>query len=392
MDLSPALLAGFVDELEKISASHGRAVVGKGRKGARPISAANLVDKHNKGTWLKKADSMGNPQDVRGDAGDDPGAAKIPHRAGETPTKGDDNVSVGQKTGMSRLRRETEVVPEPLSTPNRPPGGHRFVMNVAGSPVGYMDVRNGQVDSSGIQDTRFKGMGLGKKMYGETMRRMPGQSLLSDGSVSDEATHVWESMRKKPGYKVEMPNGPAKKGVFFNTPENGSLRALYKGSLPAAAGIATDLSEPAIAPAAARAGGLMGAVGGRLRGLAGRILSKVAAEKTGMVPGANTQTSPMTSGEDLRGAVLGKLRQSGDVPSQDSSIATDQPNNRIEPRAQAFTSDPSAKRTKRGDVPTSDRNMNLVDRNDLREGTTTVTGLGQSSTNIGAFNSPAEAT
>lgn len=210
MDLSPALLAGFVDELEKISASHGRAVVGKGRKGARPISAANLVDKHNKGTWLKKADSMGNPQDVRGDAGDDPGAAKIPHRAGETPTKGDDNVSVGQKTGM--------------------------------------------------------------------------------------------------------------------------------------------------------------------------------------VPGANTQTSPMTSGEDLRGAVLGKLRQSGDVPSQDSSIATDQPNNRIEPRAQAFTSDPSAKRPKRGDVPTSDRNMNLVDRNDLREGTTTVTGLGQSSTNIGAFNSPAEAT
>lgn len=113
-------------------------------------------------------------------------------------------------------------------------------------------------------------------------------------------------------------------------------------------------------------------------------------QKTGMVPGANTQTPAVTSGEDAR--MTPSVRPApGDVPTQ-SNMAVDQPNNRIEPRSSAITFDQSAKRTKRGDTPTSDRNMNIVDRGDMRESTTTVTGLGQNSSGIGAFNSPAEHT
>jgi hypothetical protein len=207
VDLSTVTLAAFADELEKIGVSHGLTHVSKGRKGARPISVTRLLEKDKAGTlWKKKhADSEGNPQDVRGDSCDDPGAAQQPHRRGEVPTK---DVSLG------------------------------------------------------------------------------------------------------------------------------------------------------------------------------------VTQKTGMVPGANTQTSPMTSGDDLRSVVADKPRMAGEVPTQD--VATDQPNNRIAPRAKGITFDQSAKKVRPGDVPTSDRNMNLIDRGDMRESTTTVTGLGQNSSGIGAFNSPAE--
>ena len=45
----------------------------------------------------------------------------------------------------------------------------------------------------------FQNLGLGKKLYGEMIRRSPGQVLLSDGNVSPSATRVWEGMiRRRP--------------------------------------------------------------------------------------------------------------------------------------------------------------------------------------------------
>lgn len=111
-------------------------------------------------------------------------------------------------------------------------------------------------------------------------------------------------------------------------------------------------------------------------------------QKTGSVPGAQSQTSPILSGEDARGVVASKPRMPGDVPTQE--VAIDQPQGRIEPRAITF--DTSAKRIRRGETPTRTDDMNKVDRADMRDNTTTVTGLGQGSTGIGAFNSPAEHT
>jgi hypothetical protein len=202
------MLAGFVDELEKIGVSHGLTHVSKARSGTRPISVDRLLEKDREGSLLKKkhADSQGNPQDVRGDSCDDPGAAQIPKRKGETPTTGSDNISVGQKTGSS----------------------------------GYQEI-----------------------------------------------------------------------------------------------------------------------------------------------------TQPISNGEEMR-AGNSKPRAYGEVPSQDSYIDVASAKSPIGGRP--ITSDVSAKKPKPGDTPTSDRNMNLVDRGDMRENATTVTGLGQSSTGIGAFNSPAEHT
>ena len=56
----------------------------------------------------------------------------------------------------------------------------------------------------------------------------------------------------------------------------------------------------------------------------------------------------------------------------------------------AMQNNPEAKRPrKKGDVPTQD-DINSVDRYDQRSNATTVTGLGQSSSGIGAMNQPSE--
>jgi hypothetical protein len=206
VDLGSITLAAFTDELEKIGVSHGLTHVSKGRKGTRSISAARLLEKDRDGSLYKKklGDSQGNPQDVRGDSVDDPGAAQPPKHKGDVPTKGDDNISVEQKTG-----------------------------------------------SSGYQEIML----------------------------------------------------------------------------------------------------------------------------------------PVSSGEDMR-AGNARPRQPGEVPSQDSYLGVSA--SKVPIGGRPITSDISAKKPRPGETPTSDRNMNIVDRGDMRENVTTVTGLGQSSTGIGSFNAPAE--
>jgi hypothetical protein len=52
-------------------------------------------------------------------------------------------------------------------------------------------------------DPKFQGMGLGKKMYGEAMRQMPGGTLRSDDAMSDAATGLWTSLKNK-GRAVQL--------------------------------------------------------------------------------------------------------------------------------------------------------------------------------------------
>jgi hypothetical protein len=201
----------MVDELEKISASHGLTEVSKSRTGVRPISVDNLIKKHNAGTLYKqkKADSQGNPQDVRGSGADDPGAAQPPKRPGQVPTKDPTNIPMQAKTGM--------------------------------------------------------------------------------------------------------------------------------------------------------------------------------------VPGAVTQTLPVTTGEDMR-AGNNTAPKPGYVPTQ-ANMDTASPDGRItQPPGRLITNDQSARKPKKGNTPTADSDMNKVDRYDQRDNATTVTGLAQNSSGIGAFNSPAEHT
>ncbi len=92
------MLAAFVDELEKIAASHGRMKLPKERKGRRPMSVTTLLRKEKDGTLFKEADAQGRPEPVRGAGADDPGAAPLPKRLNDVPTRGS-MVDTEAKTG-----------------------------------------------------------------------------------------------------------------------------------------------------------------------------------------------------------------------------------------------------------------------------------------------------
>ena len=102
--LSPFLFAGFANELAKLASAHGRMEVSKARTGRRPISVDKLIEKHNEGTLYKKADSAGRPEEVRGAGADDPGAAKLPKRPGEVPSKGVGDIPEDEKLGQVSWR------------------------------------------------------------------------------------------------------------------------------------------------------------------------------------------------------------------------------------------------------------------------------------------------
>lgn len=83
---------------------------------------------------------------------------------------------------------------------------HLAEMRLGEEAIGMASLKDGpiaQIDILGI-DPKFHGLGLGKKFYGELIRRMPNQTLASDnvGRVSDLASNVWESMKNKNSYRV----------------------------------------------------------------------------------------------------------------------------------------------------------------------------------------------
>lgn len=88
MDFHTAVPA-FLDELEKMAASHGVASIAKARTGRRPISVANLLKKDSHGKlFKKKADAAGRPQPVLASS-DDAGAVRPPKKPGDAPSKED---------------------------------------------------------------------------------------------------------------------------------------------------------------------------------------------------------------------------------------------------------------------------------------------------------------
>jgi len=116
-------------------------------------------------------------------------------------------------------------------------GARRFRANVGGRHAGHLNVSpEGTISYSELLP-EFQGMGLGKKMYGEVARRMPGQMLKSDAIMTPEAARVWESFKRSPSYKVT--EGPRVRS------SGGELRAaipmqkepLFQAKLPAASAV-----------------------------------------------------------------------------------------------------------------------------------------------------------
>lgn len=123
-------------------------------------------------------------------------------------------------------------------------GGKKFSLNLKREGgkdigIGWVGVDEaGRIGESQI-DPKFQGMGLGKKMYGEIMRRMPEQTLKSDyRTVSGRAAKIWEGMEKRPGYNLKK--GPQQPSVTkdhlglyaVGNPKPGSRESMFSASLP----------------------------------------------------------------------------------------------------------------------------------------------------------------
>ena len=141
--------------------------------------------------------------------------------------------------------------------------GPRWGMFLGDKQIGFMDMTPGDHSRVSLThiDEKFRGMGLGKKMYGEVMRRQPGQTLKSDTMVSTDAQRVWRGMSKKPSYKVRENALAGSTRGYLNAGGDGikpvtyavsSKRPIFQASLPAASAVGTK-SKPSALP-----GGLAG--------------------------------------------------------------------------------------------------------------------------------------
>ena len=97
----------------------------------------------------------------------------------------------------SALRERVKLVSRSTANPMMT----RHTMRLGGKTVGSMETYAGHsadsIKSSWV-DPKFRGMGLGKKLYGDVLRRSPGGALFSDSSVSSRAERVYQSMAKRP--------------------------------------------------------------------------------------------------------------------------------------------------------------------------------------------------
>ena len=136
------------------------------------------------------------------------------------------------KIAGSRLRQATKLVEEVAEQ------GKKYRLIVAGKPAGEMHLKStGQVEWSKI-DPKYQGLGLGKKMYGEVMRRQPGQKLQSDDILSTESTRLWRSLKKNPKYNVqEGKTVPGSPGALVSTRKSFDELPPFTASLPAKAAI-----------------------------------------------------------------------------------------------------------------------------------------------------------
>ena len=97
----------------------------------------------------------------------------------------------------SGLRERVKLVSRSTANPQIT----RHTMSLGGKKVGSMETHAGRLaDSikSSWVDPKFRGMGLGKKLYGDVLRKSPGGALFSDSSVSPRAERVYKSMAQRP--------------------------------------------------------------------------------------------------------------------------------------------------------------------------------------------------
>jgi hypothetical protein len=117
------------------------------------------------------------------------------------------------KIAGSRLRQMAKVVPRF----DHFQGTQAFDLMLGGKRIAQASMKPGRAQLHGMQmDRAYRGMGLGKKFYGEIMRRMPEARMYSDYGVRTPAGLVWKGMPKR-GYKFREtpPGGEGLRGARF---------------------------------------------------------------------------------------------------------------------------------------------------------------------------------
>lgn len=138
------------------------------------------------------------------------------------------------KIAGSRLRKAVKLVEEHMPLRSSPKPQKNFYLELEGKRVGEIILGpEGMVLHSKI-DPELRGMGLGKKLYGEAMRRVP--KIESGMNVSDSAKRVWKGMSHTKGYKVkqrpQMPGStPAHGPGTVALTVNGGARGAFEGKL-----------------------------------------------------------------------------------------------------------------------------------------------------------------
>tara|TARA_B100000035_G_C21021298_1_gene564158 strand:+ start:683 stop:1855 length:1173 start_codon:yes stop_codon:yes gene_type:complete len=117
-----------------------------------------------------------------------------------------------EKRAGSALRRSISIRRVPRSS------GDTFQMLKDGNVIGEMLISDGNILYTSI-NKKYRGKGLGKKLYGEVARRLPGGKLSSGNIVSDEAERVWSSVkRRRPGSVKEFKYPPLDPNEVRRTP------------------------------------------------------------------------------------------------------------------------------------------------------------------------------
>lgn len=110
-----------------------------------------------------------------------------------------------EKRGGSKLRSLVKIVEEPGIAPVERVLKMMMGKKQIGFATLYPHKSSFRIAHMGIEDPRLRGLGLGKKFYGEIMRRTPGKVLYSGSLVSPDAMRVWKRMKAR-GYRVSRPS------------------------------------------------------------------------------------------------------------------------------------------------------------------------------------------
>jgi GNAT superfamily N-acetyltransferase len=236
IDDGPAIKAKFRPDYDvhvrSVFEAKDKSGAGKGRAGGFEYSWAAdgpVVGRIGTGLDHETArDMLANPDKYIGRVAKVEAEQKYPSGALGKPAFMEWHLDKGDITKVAGSRLRAAFALRELEKPMFE-GGRTFEALLHGNPVGKLDLRHsldipaGELMVGGAYlDPSVRGLGLGRKMYGEVMRRLPGGRLTSGGSVSDDAQRVWEALRSTKGYDIT----PNPDSLLHTLPSGGTHRQM----------------------------------------------------------------------------------------------------------------------------------------------------------------------